>query len=419
MAIDRRGVLLLTGGVVAASGFGGYESHRTARASSSAGAAAGPPIVPNTGIIASHAVPSTLWTHKADNAIRGLRYVDGRAYVITLSSLTALDARTGRQLWRIPLFSVDAALGDTFADGFLYISGDLGTTGAGGVMAIDCATGRTAWTYTPPAGVALNGVSGPLDGAVYVTVYDDDARQRQVWAIDAATRRVRWKSPCADQQQSVYTYAPAGGSRVFNCDSEGGAMTVFDAASGAVVWQTEDECCFGEQGPVGRTLIASGADGVSGLDAASGARVWSTARSALGSSPGALGLGPVQVFADGGDAYYVWDGARVAAYRAGARGTELWSAVFEPGGFAESVSVTFDGEDTMFIGGGVLFAVDTRTGGCRWQYPGPSGRSDADMLDAPLAAGGDGYCFTTPVGIPGTTVVALAVEDTEGPVSGV
>jgi len=378
-----------------------------------------PPLAPNRGSIASGTAPRIAWTYVAGGFVRGIRYAEGRTYVITLADLTALDAATGRRLWQIPLASVDTALGDATADGVFYIAGSRVVGETQGVMAIDCATGRVHWTYTVASGVVPNGVSAPLEGAVYATVYNHGSNQREVWAIDSSTQKVRWKSPCAFQNDSAYTYAPAGGSRVFNCDSQGGAMTVFDAASGQVAWSTADDCSFGYPGPVGDTLIAVGSTAVRGLDPKTGTTLWQATAPLQGPGSGgftdlgsdASGASITQVFAQDSDSYYVWNGTNIAAYRAGASGSDVWAAALNRGGLALNIDVTFDGNDTMFISGGSLFAVDTRTGGCRWQYSpyAAAGLASADVFDSPIAAGG-GYCFIAASDTPTGKVVALAVD---------
>jgi outer membrane protein assembly factor BamB len=388
--IDRRDALLSLGGLLVAGTV-------SARASSGGRGLPAPPLVRNTGTIASRNVPRTLWKRTADDMLRGVRYTDGRALVLTLSSLSALDASTGRPLWSIPLYSTVTQFGATIADGTFYICGSLGDSDVGSALAIDCATGRVVWTYDAPADVALNGVSGPLNGSIYVTVWDTAAKQRQIWAIDTGTKAVRWKSPCASQD-STDVYAPAGSTRVFNCDNTG-FLAAFDATSGKDLWRASYPCCYGSQGPTGKTLISSNFSAVAGLNASTGARVW-TATPAVSSV--------TQVFASTDDAYYLWTGANFKAYQAGNRGTELWSAALNPGDLTLSLNVGFDDNYTMFAATtGNLFAVDTRTGGCRWQYLRRSNDS-TDLFDAPLAAGG-GYCIVGSAPLSGNTVTALAV----------
>jgi outer membrane protein assembly factor BamB len=220
--VSRREVLVSLGGALAAG------TIADCLFPVAANAAAGPPPPRNTGTIGSKTVPRTAWTYTADGPLGGLRYATGRTFVITQSGVTALDARTGRELWQIPLLTTGTAFGDAIADGTWYVCGLDRTGDAYGLLAVDCATGDVRWAYAPPEGVALDGTSSPLGGAIYVSVYAQDAGKRQVWAIDTTSRQVRWKSPCGMDSTSVY--APTGGTLVFSCASAGYDMIAFDAA---------------------------------------------------------------------------------------------------------------------------------------------------------------------------------------------
>lgn len=259
--------------------------------------------------------------------LRGLRYAAGRTLVLTMSGLAGLDSRTGREVWRIPLISTDTMFGDAIADGIWYVGGLDVSARAGYVAAINCATGRILWKYTPPQDVAFNGTSGALAGAVYITVYDPAARQRQAWAIDMSAHRVRWKSPVGQDDTDVY--ALAGGRLVFVSANGGYGMTAFNAATGRVAWQTRYPCSFGSEGPAGKTLISFTGNTVAGLDVASGRRVWQATPSA--------GLIAQVLANDGDETYFVWDGARLGAYRALAVGGGY--CYTSPGGFASSTVV--------------------------------------------------------------------------------
>lgn len=106
-----------------------------------------------------------------------------------LSHLTALDSATGHQLWQVPFVSADSSDGDAIVDGVFYITGSRAFGEGVGVTAIDCATGRVDCTYTAPSGVVPTGVSGPLEGAVYATVYDHAARPRRTRTYSATRAR--------------------------------------------------------------------------------------------------------------------------------------------------------------------------------------------------------------------------------------
>jgi outer membrane protein assembly factor BamB len=152
-------------------------------------------------------------------------------------------------------------------------------------------------------------------------------------------------------------------------------------------------------------VITYSANTVMGLNATTGAPVWQA-------SPPLPAVGVdtliTEVFARSDETYYVWDGAKLMAFLAGSRGRHLWSAAVNTGDLILGISAQFGSDDTMYVGSGdgFRYAVDTRTGGCRWQYPGGR-RSEIDMIDAPVAGGG-GYCFIAPDYLNSGKIVALA-----------
>lgn len=95
-----------------------------------------------------------VWRHdygRVTNGPNGLALGDGRVYGVTADGAFALDRHTGRELWRRrlirqPYEGVDMAPG--YHDGTLFVStvpaagGDIGT-----LWALDGATGRRRWTW--------------------------------------------------------------------------------------------------------------------------------------------------------------------------------------------------------------------------------------------------------------------------------
>jgi outer membrane protein assembly factor BamB len=80
----------------------------------------------------------------------GVALGDGRVYGTTRTLAFALDAKTGRELWRRPLTSpveaIDMAPG--FADGTVYVSTAAGVAGSIGTLyALDAATGHPRWHW--------------------------------------------------------------------------------------------------------------------------------------------------------------------------------------------------------------------------------------------------------------------------------
>lgn len=416
----RRTVLLAGGGVVLAAAVGVAVTRAGGGAASAKGAHAGgaaaagqtgsplplPPSVVNTGSMTSTIAPRSDWTWTADGMVRGLQYGGGRLYVVTLQSLTAVDAATGRLVWRVPM--VTTSIGNDFAvdDGVLYICAQPALGSPAQLLALDAASGRRLWAYTPPETAALNGAFGVLGGGVLLVVFNHVTSQREVWSVDAVTRRVLWQAACPEG--NTLLYLPPSGSLVYSFDPDGAAITALDSAKhGAVAWSDAaaaadppslTSSCIADGLVAGQVLTVGGDGSVTALDPATGATTWQVPPSAstVGSTMGWL-------FADGGDVYYLWDGSHLTARRADAAGTELWTTAVQTGGFILNAEVMVDADSgTLFITGADLYAADLRTGGCRWQYKGHGLMPISS--DTPMAAGG-GRCY---VAAEQSTVTALA-----------
>jgi quinohemoprotein ethanol dehydrogenase len=129
-------------------------------------------------------------------------------------------------------------------DGVMYTSGNLGR-----VYALDAATGRDLWTFTPEVDMQVNrsaccdqanrGVA-VHEGRVYVGALDG-----WLYALDAATGAVEWKVDTITDRSRGYTStgAPeiAGGLVIIgNAGSEydvRGYVTAYDAATGKEAWR--------------------------------------------------------------------------------------------------------------------------------------------------------------------------------------
>jgi outer membrane protein assembly factor BamB len=93
-------------------------------------------------------------------------------------ALTAIDGRTGNQLWSL---RADGCSPVTLADGKLYLM-----EGANGVFAVDPATGATLWRNGDLAscsGLAVSGRMGYVrttDGVLHaIRLMDDPARAKE------------------------------------------------------------------------------------------------------------------------------------------------------------------------------------------------------------------------------------------------
>ncbi|MFT9479347.1 PQQ-binding-like beta-propeller repeat protein [Streptomyces sp. Mo3] len=160
----------------------------------------------------------------------GLAYDDGVVYygarTVRGSHLYALDADTGKQVWKVHI-SADvlpsAITSLTVADGVIHTVGDDGV-----LSARDADNGDLLWKYRTDLSDFL-GSSPPVvvDGAVYISGNTErDAGDGQVFAVNAKTGALRWKyrmprvsSPPTVTAGTVYVSTEAGALELLSADS--------------------------------------------------------------------------------------------------------------------------------------------------------------------------------------------------------
>ena len=275
--------------------------------------------------------------------VPGLAVATGRARVV------GLDPVTGTVLWTVP--RADGPLGTPAVDTAIgthgvvvFTEGDVAAKSA--VAALDPSTQDRIWT-TPVSDVVI-GAPTLVSGTVYL-----GARDRSVYAIDAASGKVRWK-------------------RITS-----GSVNTSPAVSGALVFVTSQD----EQ--TGKARLAA-------LDVSTGRSRWSYSPTRL-----ALRISSPTV---GGDRVYVgFNDQSVRAFSL-SDGRLLWS---------EAVRASFSPLSTLAFAGGSVYVVDNLGGVYRfeagtghrvWDYQFP-----ADVTwGSPLVAGRAVY-----VGMDDGTVAAL------------
>jgi outer membrane protein assembly factor BamB len=209
----------------------------------------------------------------------GVTYDNGKIYGATAKFVFALDAKTGREVWRntslVPKvkqhgggelasgFGID--IQPQVANGSVYLA-SAALLGGGYVYALDEDTGKTRWSFdtvTDPVGAKIigGGAWNPpaigADGTVYIgtgnmyqpasvalghpgrRLYTDSTL-----ALDGSTGKLRWFYQAVpddfhdwDMQLSpIYTHA---GNRDLVVDAgKMGYVYAMDAASGKLVWKT-------------------------------------------------------------------------------------------------------------------------------------------------------------------------------------
>jgi outer membrane protein assembly factor BamB len=210
----------------------------------------------------------------------GVVVADGTLYGATAKFAFALDAKTGKELWRntklVPRllqkgggelasgFGID--IQPQVAHGKVYLS-SAALLGGGVIYALDVKTGREVWSFDTvidPVGKKIIGggawnapAVGP-DGTVYfglgnmyqpeaVAVAQPDRRlyTDSTVALDGATGKLKWYFQAVPNDfhdwdlQLSPIYAKAGGRALIVEAGKMGYVYAIDAASGKLVWKTK------------------------------------------------------------------------------------------------------------------------------------------------------------------------------------
>ncbi|WP_433084619.1 PQQ-binding-like beta-propeller repeat protein [Dactylosporangium sp. CA-052675] len=225
-----------------------------------------------------------LWSRPRAGENEGLAFAAGDVLVLTSvyglqsaqeATATALDRRTGAQLWHRSASVVAGSAGPVVVledvDGVTRPYTRVGTDRPTRLLGVDLRTGAAAWEQTLPAGSLVS--------------YDiADLRPDTLGSIDELTTggTLRRRDP---RSGAVTTSTPlaglggnASGSAVYGDRVVVGRIglrgaDVYDLASGRLLWRFDQP----DGGPFpcgpGR-WCAVGGDGIHGLDAASGRGVW-------------------------------------------------------------------------------------------------------------------------------------------------
>ncbi len=194
----------------------------------------------------------------------------GRVFLPTFDGrLYALDARTGRVLWRHRAGRCGWA-SPAVAEHVVYITfignGECHSRLGGGVVdAYDAGSGRLRWERSIGPTESSPLVAGP---DVIVGDWNGD-----VWALDARTGRTRWRSSIGGVVKDSVALA---GGRLYVA-TYGGDVVCLRAADGGVVWRSGGHGAFYSTPAVtyGRVYIGSLDDGVYAFGAGTGSLIWS------------------------------------------------------------------------------------------------------------------------------------------------
>lgn len=248
---------------------------------------------------------------------------DGVSYQFWSGFLSAADARTGRRRWDR---SFDCNYcGVAATGGRVYAAGDPEDTygesdGGGALYALDAGTGKTLWSARTPADYDIGSSPVVADGRVFVRTMGRRERGRRfsieafrvsdgkhLWHASVGTRTdegIGWTPPAANGELVVYP-------------SEDGYLYALDAATGKLRWKVPDSDNDVRPAIVnGLVWAGDSALRIVALDARDGRRLWASPRfePRVPPVPGHGPLGPHSPVIAGGFVLIGTEDGRLLAY---------------------------------------------------------------------------------------------------------
>ena len=209
------------------------------------------------------------WSYQADYPVQGAPLIVGeRVYIATDRQVYALELESGQLIWKDSTGTEDAYMGaPAYEDGVIY------TTGGKILLALDAETGKELWRAgkaNPFLGLAV------VNQMIYVGNWDE-----RLYAFDRSTGEERWSF--AAQAGGLFWSSPAATSETVYAGNIDGYIYALDAQTGELKWsfQTGGDA-------VSEALVSDGIVYVSdsshetrrgprhlyAIDAATGKQIW-------------------------------------------------------------------------------------------------------------------------------------------------
>ncbi|WP_042398811.1 serine/threonine-protein kinase [Streptacidiphilus carbonis] len=347
--------------------------------------------------------PAAVWVYKGSSLTEVPVVPYHGTLMVSGASLTAVDARSGKQQWQGPELGSAFATPPIGIGAGVVVSVGYTATEQPALLATDPTTGAERWHLLEPAALAFTSVLAVDDERVYLlgSKYPVDANgkavitigdptTKAVMAVDLRTRKVVWTQMRKASANDQVTGSVAGKYLVYTNDQNN--VVVRDTTTGVQLWSKD----FGlkdfqsQVDPLinGGDLYVGGPQ-LLGFTVADGKQVLSVKNTSGGSFD-------VPAFADG--VLYAADlrGARVALNAA--TGSQQWECVIPDGPSTSTLVVVgttlFAGS---FVGSNGVYAIDRKSGKILWNY-----RTTANDKDWWLATDG-----TLLYGVVGDEVHAL------------
>jgi outer membrane protein assembly factor BamB len=245
----------------------------------------------------THTAPSKLrppfrrlWVVRGDWSLMEFPPVleNGRLFLGTNHGLVlAVDARTGRIAWHRQ-FAGCVAASPAVGNGIVYLGfmdpPPCRGTAPSFLAALDARSGRTIWRFragvieTPPLLV---------DGRVYFGSWD-----HRVYAVDARTGRLDWSFATGDRVKGGVAFA----RQTIFAGSYDGRLYALDARSGRLRWSAGAGALYATPSVAnGRVIVEATSGRVYAFGTADGKLLWSTATGSYVYSPAALAGGAAYI----------------------------------------------------------------------------------------------------------------------------
>jgi outer membrane protein assembly factor BamB len=218
------------------------------------------------------------WKFATGGIIRSRPVVEGGMVYASSDDgvLHAVEAATGTEKWKADLGSANVRTGGAFdvgsgydyqqasptlADGVIYIG-----SGAGGLYAIEAASGKQLWKFDTTSRIRSS--AAVVEGKVYV-----GDGNTNLHALDAKTGTELWTQPGCDLP------SPAVANGLVYCGSRGTfEVRAWEASTGKLVWQFPEGHSWVDSSPVidGDTLYIGSSDKSTlfALDPRTGVEKW-------------------------------------------------------------------------------------------------------------------------------------------------
>ncbi|MGY3677701.1 protein kinase domain-containing protein [Streptomyces sp. TE33382] len=364
-------------------------------------------------VLATETTAKPLWTAGTGERLIHMAGVGETVIAVGTGNLWAFD-RGGRTRWGPLRNSTDPAAADmggnpaVLAGGLVFAvdhTDRFKPTGRTLVLrAVDLATGTEKWALDrPDDGVVIAGVHAKPGGLVYVTGASY-ARTAFVWAVDPATRKIRWTKEFTPVAGQFVLMVPSSGEHVLwnsstRADRSAPEMSALDAESGGpalwrqpapgggstltmvidslrVRWSDGPHCSAGG-------LFLHLAESLYAVDPANGLVVWRTEDSSLP-------VMAVTASPEGDTVYYavVDERSRVVVRACDARtGAVRWAGTL-PGTVEEPVGLQCADGNLYVWSTGLVVALDADRGTARWNHAFAASNDAMWGTYAPMWAGG-------------------------------